>query len=77
MRCGLGAIPGREREAVVWFHVFGQVRVFDDLQAELPLSQPTLRQLLAALLLQANQAVSPGRLAELLWQDARARRIRS
>ena len=59
----------------MWFHLFGQVRVFDDLQAELPLSRPTLRHLLAALLLQANQAVSPGRLAELLWQDARARRI--
>jgi DNA-binding SARP family transcriptional activator len=57
------------------FHVLGPVRVFDDLRGELALSRPTLRHLLVALLLQANQVISPGRLAGLLWEDARADRI--
>lgn len=59
----------------MWFHLLGPMRVLDDLQAELALSPPARRHLLAALLLQANQAISPARLAGLLWEDARARRI--
>jgi DNA-binding SARP family transcriptional activator len=57
------------------FHVLGPTRVLDDLQVELALSRPAWRHLLAALLLQPNLVISPGRLAGLLWEDARARRV--
>ncbi len=59
----------------MWFHLLGPLRVIDDLQAELALSRSALRHLLAAFLLRANQVMPPGRLAGLLWDDARARRI--
>jgi len=51
------------------------MRVIDDLQAELVVSRPARRHLLAALLLRANQVTAPGQLAGLLWDDSRACRV--
>jgi len=57
------------------FHLLGPLRVIDDRQVQLTVSRPGWRHLLAAFLLQPSQLMPPGRLAGLLWDDARARRV--
>ena len=52
------------------FSVLGELQVISDDGAELRIPQPRQRALLAVLLLNANQTMSLGRLAESLWEQA-------
>ncbi len=69
-----GGSSGRGRRGLR-FHLLGPMRVIDDRQVQPTVSRPGWRHLLAAFLLQPNQVIPPGRLAGLLWDDARARRV--
>jgi DNA-binding SARP family transcriptional activator len=67
------AYARRTEESQVQFEVLGPLQVFDDNMAEVRISRPRQRSLLAVLLLYANQPLSSGRLAEALCEGETGR----